>query len=67
MSEAFKGRAVAPPVEKRSNLVFASGMNQSVPSVPASAMHYTPNAKQSHQGSLQHKRAHMHRDKARLK
>lgn len=56
MKNTINGYAAAPPVNKPPVPATAQGINTFVPSMKASA-----------QGSLQHKRAHMHKDKARNK
>lgn len=56
MSNTFKGYAPAPCAPKQPRSAAAAGVDNRVPVMKASA-----------QGSLQHKRAHMHKDKARLK
>ncbi len=56
MNKTFKGYTPAPPVPKPPRSAAAEGVDMHV-----------PNMKFSAQGSLQHKRAHMHKDKAKLK
>lgn len=52
----FKGYKPAPPTQKTQRSAAASGVDMHVPNMKASA-----------QGSLQHKRDMMRKDKARVK
>lgn len=56
MNKLFNNLTLAPIPVKAPRSAAAIGVDSRVPVVKASA-----------RGSLQHKRAHMHRDKARLK